>query len=115
MITRTITNLSNLLHGQITLKITLFLPPKHGAKWVKIFTDWFKKCTDGYIFSLWYKLIHFSLPLTPALHRMGNNPNSLCPRCKEREESHLHFIFRYRLSQTILAFINKLINLNYTF
>ena len=46
---------------------------------------------------------------------MGNNPNSLCPRCKEREESHPHFIFHCRLSQTTLDFINKLINLNYTF
>ena len=103
------------MHRQITSKTTLFSPPKHGAKWGKIFTDWFKKCTDGYILSIWYKLVHFSLPLTPALHRMGNNLSSLCPRCKEREESHPHFIFHYRLSQTTLAFINKLINLNYTF
>ena len=46
---------------------------------------------------------------------MGNNPNSLCPRCKEREESHPHFIFHCRLSQITLDFINKLINLSYTF
>ena len=46
---------------------------------------------------------------------MGNNPNSLCPRCKEQEESHPHFIFQCRLSKTTLDFINKLINLNYTF
>ena len=46
---------------------------------------------------------------------MGNNPNSLCPRCTEREESHPHFIFHCRLSQTTLDYINKLINLNYTF
>ena len=46
---------------------------------------------------------------------MGNNANSLCPRCKEQEESHPHFIFHCRLSQTTLDFINKLINLNYTF
>ena len=39
--------------------------------WGKAFTDWFK-CSDGYIFSIWYKLIHFSLPLNPAIHRMGN-------------------------------------------
>ena len=48
---------------------------------------------------------------------MGNNltNNSLCPRCKDQEESHPHFIFHCRLSQTTLDFINKLINLNYTF
>ena len=78
------------------------------------FTDWFKKCADDYIFSIWYKLIHFSLPLNPALHRMGTNLDSLCPRCKEREESHPHFIFLCRLSQITLDLINKLINLNYT-
>ena len=55
------------------------------------------------------------LALTPALHRMGNNPNSLCPRCTEREESHTHSIFYCRFSQTTLDYINKLINLNYTF
>ena len=46
---------------------------------------------------------------------MGNNPNSLCPSCKEREESHPDFIFHCRLSQTTLDYINKLINLNYNF
>ena len=39
--------------------------------WVKTFTDWFKKCSDGCIFS------------NPAIHRMGNAPNILCPRCNE--------------------------------
>ena len=68
-----------------------------------------------YLFSIWYKLIHVPLPLNPALHRMGTNPNSLCPRCKEREESHPHFIFHCRLSQTTLDYISKLNNLNYTF
>ena len=42
----------------------------------KTFTDWFKKCSDKYIFS------------NLAIHRMGNAPNILCPRCKEQEESH---------------------------
>ena len=92
-------------------KNTVFTP----ETWCKIFTDWFKKCTNGYIFSISYKFIHFSLPLNPALHRMRNTSNSLCLRCKEREESHPHFIFHCRLSQTALEFINKLINLNYTF
>ena len=46
---------------------------------------------------------------------MGNSSTTLCPRCKERDESHPHFIFHCKLSQTTLDFINKLINLNYTF
>ena len=36
--------------------------------WGKTFTDWFKKCSNGYIFS------------NPVIHRMGNAPNILCPR-----------------------------------
>ena len=38
--------------------------------WSKTFTDWFKKCSDGYIFS------------NPAIHRIGNAPNIQSPRCK---------------------------------
>ena len=110
MIPRTITSLSSSLHGQILSMKTVFTP----ATWSKIFAEWFKKCADGYIFSISYKLIHFSLPLNHKLHKMGNNPNSLFPRCKEQEESHSHFIFHCRLSQITLDFINKLINLNYT-
>ena len=33
---------------------------------------------DGYIFSVWYKLINFSLPLNPAIHRTGNATKILC-------------------------------------
>ena len=53
--------------------------------------------------------------LNYALDSMVNNPNSPCPRCKEREESHPQFTVHCRLSQTTLDYINKLINLNYTF
>ena len=102
---RIITDLSNSFHGQIILKEIPFLTPKPGAKYLLI----------GYIFSLWYKLTHHSLPLSPAIHRMGNTPTTLCPRCKESEESHPHFIFHCKLFQTTLNFINKLINHNYKF
>ena len=46
---------------------------------------------------------------------MGNTPNALYPRCNESEESHPHFIFHCKLSQTTLTFINRLINRNYKF
>ena len=82
--------------------------------WGKTFNGWFKECSNGYIFSLWYKLTHFSLPLNPAIHRMGNSSTPICPRCKEYDETHPHFLFRCKLSQTTLNFINKLVNLNYT-
>ena len=46
---------------------------------------------------------------------MGNTPTILCPRCKESEESHPHFIFHCKLSQNTLNFIKRLINQNYEF
>ena len=40
---------------------------------------------------------------------------TLCPKCKESDETHTHFLFKCKLSQTTLNFINEVINLNYTF
>lgn len=42
--------------------------------WGKVFTDWFAKCSDGFIVAIWYKFINFPLPLIRAFHRMGNSP-----------------------------------------
>ena len=50
----------------------------------------------------------------PAIHKMGNSPTTLCPRCKECYETHPLFLFHCKLSQTTLNFINELMNLNYT-
>ena len=52
--------------------------------WNKIFTDWFKKCFDGYLFP------------NPTIHRMGNAPNIPCPRCKEL------FNFKWNLVSLLL-------------
>ena len=73
------------------------------------FHDWI------YIYSIWYKLIHFSLLLNPAIQRMGNTPNILHPRCREQDESHPHYIFYCKLSKVILDYISELIDLNYSF
>ena len=70
---------------------------------------------DGYTFSTLYKIIHFFLPLNPAIHRMGNTPNILCTRRKEQKESRPFFIFYYKLSKIILDFIGELSNLKYAF
>ena len=70
---------------------------------------------DRYIFPILYKLIHFSLPLNPAIDRMGNTPNILCPRCKEQKESLPYFVFYCKLSKITLDFIIELINLKYAF
>ena len=67
--------------------------------WGKILTDLFKKCS---IFSIFYKLSHFSLRLNPAIHRMRNTPNILCPRYKEQKESQPYFIFYCKLSKITL-------------
>ena len=59
-----ITNLSNSFHW------LNFLEGRHILR---------QESFDGYIFSVWYKLIQFSLPLNPAIHRMGNAAKILCP------------------------------------
>ena len=110
--TRIITDLLNLFYVQTTLMEILFLAPKPGAKFLLTGS---KKCSDCYIFSIKYKLIYLSLPLNPAIHRIGNTPTILCPRCKESEKSHPHFIFHWKLSQNTLNLINRLINQNYKF
>ena len=51
------------------LKSTIFWVLKYGVD--KSFTDWFKTCSDAYIFS------------NPTIHIMVNAPNILCPRFKE--------------------------------
>ena len=83
--------------------------------WDKICTDWLTKCCEFYIVSIWYKFIHFSLPVNPPIHRMVNLPNTLCPRSRDQHESHCYFIFHCKLSKTTLDFISRVINLNYTF
>ena len=60
-----------------------------------------------YINSFLYKLIYFLLPLNPAIHRMGNTLNVLCPRCKEQKNSHPYFIFHWKLSKIALDFIHQ--------
>ena len=82
--------------------------------WGKVFTDWFAKCSDGFIVAIWYKFINFPLPLIRAFHRMGNSPNIPCPRSREQDESHPYFIFYCKLSKITLDFISGLINLNFT-
>ena len=61
-----------------------------------------------------YKLFDFPLPLNPAIHRMGNTPNILGPRCKEQKESQPYFIYDCKLPNIIVDFIIELINLKYT-
>ena len=67
---------------------------------------------DSYMFSILYKFIHISIPLTPEIHRMGNALNILYLRCKEQKESQLYSIFYSKLSIISLDFISKLVNLN---
>ena len=65
--------------------------------------------------SIWYKLIHFSPLLNPAIQRMCTTLDILCPRCRKQDESHLHFIFYCKLSKVTPDCISELINLNYSF
>ena len=56
-----------------------------------------------------------SISLNPAIHRMDNSQNFLCPRCREQDESYPCFIFHWNLSKATQNFISGLINLNYIF
>ena len=82
---------------------------------IKIFADWFKKCSDGYISFHLVWIYQFPLPLIAAIHRIGNSPNILFPGSREQDESHpiLHCIASC-LNYTRVH-IRGLINLNYTF
>ena len=70
---------------------------------------------DSYIFSFLYKLINFSLPLSPVIHRMANTSNIMRPRCKEQKDSQPCFIFYYKLPKITLDYVSELINLKYAF
>ena len=70
---------------------------------------------DSYIFSFLYKLIIFSLPLSPVIHRMGNTSNIMRRKCKEQKYSQPCFIFYYKLSKITLDYVSELINLKYAF
>ena len=86
--------------------------------WGKIFMlDLQIKCSDDYIVSIWYKFMHFRLPISPEIHRMGNSPNIQCTNSSKQDDSHPHFILYCKLSKTTLGFINisGLINLNCAF
>ena len=54
---------SKFLHGQTSLKDFIF---------------------SVLIFSIWYKLMHFSLCVDLSIHRVGTAPNILRPRCEEQ-------------------------------
>ena len=61
------------------------------------------------------KLIHLSLPLKPAIYRMDNASNILCPKCKEQKESQTYLIFYFKLSKITLDCSSQLINLKCAF
>ena len=79
------TNLSNSFHDQTSLRDTILSVLISGVKLLLIGLR--NALMDNYIFSILYKLIHFSHTLNPAIHRMGNVPNILCPRCKKQKDS----------------------------
>ena len=100
------TSWSNMLEGHHILSPEM---------WSKTFTYCFKKCSDGYISSIWYKFPYQFLSLhKPCIHRMGNAPNILYPIYKEQEESNSYFVLCCELFKTSLG-LSELINLNYSF
>ena len=80
IITRIIINLLSLFHEQIKLKGILLSTLKPWAKFFLTDSKNFRMVIFGYTFSIWYKFVHFSLPLGTAIHRMGNTPTTLYPK-----------------------------------
>ena len=63
-----------------------------------------------------FRWLYVFSSLKYAIYRMGNSRNSQCPRCREADESHSHFVFHCKLSKTSMeGYIDEVINLNYTF
>ena len=107
------TNLLNSFYGQTSLNETIFSVLTSGVKLFRLVRN---ALMDSYIFYIWYKLFYFSLPSNPAIHRMGNALNILCPRCKEQKELQSYLIFYCKLSKvTLWDIISELINLKYAF
>ena len=107
------TNLSNSFYGKTSLKDTVFSVLIYGVKHFLIGLR--NALMDSCLFSIRNKLIHFSLPLNPAIHWMGIPPNILCPRCRKQEESHPILYFIVSFSKLLWDIISELINLKYTF
>ena len=91
--------------------------------WAKTFTNynWFKKCwwIASYIFSILYNLIHFSLPLNPAIHKWQNGQYTeifcvLDVKKKKSVNPNLYFIADFQdVSRLLIS--ELIINLKYTF
>ena len=73
----------NSFHDQIFLRNTVFSVLISGVKILLIGLR--NAVIDSYIFSTLYKRFYFSLPLNPAIHRMGITPYILWPICKEQK------------------------------
>ena len=69
---------------------------------------------DSYIFSILYKRIHFSLPLNPAIHRMGGQHTKYSVPQMQRTKivsTLFYIVLQTFQTRIILDFISKLINL----
>ena len=91
------TKLSKSFHGQTTLSNIIFSVLISAVKLLLIGLRMLWWIAIYFLFC-----INFSLPLHPAIHRMGNASNILCPRCKEQKESQPYFIFYFKFSKITL-------------
>ena len=97
-------NFSNSIHDQTFLKDIIFSVKS-------------EESFDGYIYSVWYTLIHFSLPLNPAIPKLewATRQRFRVPYVENKKSlSPILYLF-FKLSKITLDFIIELINLNYSF
>ena len=89
--------------------------------WSNTFSDWLEMpwwiaiAIFWIVFSIWYKLIYFSLTLNHAIHRMGNTLNFLIPDVKNKKSFNSVLYFIASFPKLFWDFISELINLKYTF
>ena len=87
----------------------------------KTFSDWLEMlwriaiAIFWIVFSIWYKLIYFSLTLNHAIHRMGNTLNFLIPDVKNKKSFNPILYFIASFPKLFWDFISELISLNYAF
>ena len=109
------TNLSNSFHGQNSLKDIIFLVLISGVKFV--LSGLRNALINSYIFSSWYKFIHFFLPSNPEME--WTTHQIFCIWDVKSKKSlnlilYINIVFR-SFRKLLWDFISELITLKYAF
>ena len=82
--------------------------------WRKISTDWFIKCSNGYVFCIWYKFIHFLPFIELATHQISCVPD-VKYKLILNPPSPLTYVLLQAVQNMIICISSEnMMNLNYT-